>query len=79
MARDAQVLLLCSLPNRPLPNMRPLFMQPERLTEFEKWFSHEFAVPVPAAANAAGRHTTRQHAGRPSSGMTYVSSCQELA
>lgn len=23
-------------------------VQPERLTTFEKWFSHEFAVPVPA-------------------------------
>lgn len=25
-----------------------LNVQPERLTTFEKWFSHEFAVPVPA-------------------------------
>lgn len=23
-------------------------LQPERLTSFEKWFSHEFAVPVPS-------------------------------
>lgn len=38
------------------------FMQPERLTIFEKWFSHEFAVPVPAnpgrkASGGGGRQS----------------------
>lgn len=40
-------------------------MQPERLTVFDKWFSHEFAVPVPGVP---GRHTSGQ-SGRPSAGV----------
>lgn len=44
-------------------------LQPERLTVFDKWFSHDFAVPVPGVpgrqASAAG--------GRPPSGLCFPS------
>ena len=40
-------------------------LQPERLTVFDKWFSHEFAVPVPGVP---GRQASAQ-AGRPPPGV----------
>ncbi|CAM9094825.1 unnamed protein product [Laminaria digitata] len=49
-----------------LPERFVRIHEPEQLTVFDKWFSHEFAVPVPGVP---GRQGSAQ-AGRPPSGVS---------
>jgi len=52
----ATAVLLISGAHSPVPQRRDQTnVQPERLTSFKKWFSHEFAVPVPVVHGTQNR------------------------